>query len=74
MGMANKSIGSIMIREIIRLKDSGLSNIQISKRLGKSRTTLIKYLCLIEKTGICFKELNELKGDELSELFEVLNE
>ena len=74
MGMANKSIGSIMIREIIRLKDNGLSNNQISKSLGKSRTTIIKYLGLIETSGICFEELLELKGEELSELFEVPNE
>ena len=74
MGMANKSIGSIMIREIIRMKDNGLSNNQISKSLGKSRTTIIKYLGLIEASGICFKELPELKGEELSELFEVPNE
>lgn len=72
--MANKSIGSIMIREIIRMKDNGLSNNQISKGLGKSRTTIIKYLGLIETSGICFKELLELKGEELSELFEVPNE
>lgn len=72
--MANKSIGSIMIREIIRMKDNGLSNNKISKSLGKSRTTIIKYLGLIEASGICFKELLELKGEELSELFEVPNE
>jgi hypothetical protein len=69
--MANKSIGSIMIREIIRMKDKGLSNNQISKNLGKSRTTIIKYLDLIYSSGICFKELLELKEEELLELFEV---
>ena len=66
MGMANKSIESIIIQEIIRLKDNGLSNNQISKSLGKSKTTIIKYICLIEKSGICMKELLELKGAELS--------
>lgn len=63
-----------MIREIIRMKVNGLSNNQISKGLGKSRTTIIKYLGLIESSGICFKELLELKVEELSELFEVPNE
>jgi transposase len=72
--MANKSIGSIMIREIIRMKDNGLSNNQISKSIGKSRTTIIKYLGMIEASGICFKELLELKEEDLSELFEVSNE
>ena len=63
-----------MIREIIRMKDNGLSNNQISKSLGKSRTTIIKYLGVIETSGICLKELLELKGEDLSELFEISNE
>lgn len=63
-----------MIREIIRMKDNGLSNNQISKILGKSRTTIIKYLGVIETSGICLKELLELKGEDLSELFEFPNE
>jgi transposase len=71
--MANKSIGSIMIREIIRMKDNGLSNNQIAKNLGKSRTTIIKYLGAIAASGFCLKELLELKGEDLSELFEVPN-
>lgn len=74
MSMANKPIGSIMIREIIRMKDNGLSNSQISKNLGKSRTTIVKYLGVIETSGFCTKELLQLKEEELSELFEVTNE
>ncbi|RTY97383.1 hypothetical protein EKM02_13770, partial [Flavobacterium sp. RSP49] len=64
--MANKSRGSIMIREIIRMKANGLSNSQISKSIGKSRTTIVKYLGVIETSGICLKELLELKGEDLS--------
>jgi response regulator of citrate/malate metabolism len=71
--MANKSIGLIMIQEIIRIRDNGLSNHQISKSLGKSRTTIAKYLSLIEALGICFKELLALKREDLSALFEVSN-
>lgn len=63
-----------MIREIIRMKDNGLSNSQISQRLGKSRTTIIKYLDVIETSGFCLKELLELKGEDLSELFDSGNE
>lgn len=74
MSMANKSIGSIMIREIIRMKDNGLSNSQISKSLGKSRTTIVKYLGVIETSGFCPKELLKLKAEALSELFEVCND
>jgi transposase len=72
--MANKPIGSIMIREIIRMKDNGLSNSQISKSLGKSRTTIVKYLGAIEASGFCSKELLQLKTEDLSELFEVSGE
>ncbi|SDH07721.1 hypothetical protein SAMN04488062_10454 [Flavobacterium omnivorum] len=72
--MANNSIGSIMIREIIRMKANGLSNSQISKSIGKSRTTIVKYLGVIETSGICLKELLELKENDLSEFFEVSNE
>lgn len=63
-----------MIREIIRMKANGLSNSQISKSLGKSRTTIIKYLGVIETSGIFLKELLELKEEDLSELFEVSSE
>jgi len=71
--MANKSTGSVRIREIIRMKENGLSNNQIAKNLGKSRTTSIKYLGAIAASGVCLKELLELKGEDLSELFEVPN-
>jgi transposase len=68
--MANKSIGSVMIREIIRMKANGLSNSQISLSLGKSRTTIVKYLGAIESSGISMKDLLELKEADLSEFFE----
>lgn len=56
------------------MKDNGLSNSQISKSLGKSRTTILKYLGMIEASGICTKELLELNTEDLSELFEVYND
>jgi hypothetical protein len=74
MSMANKSIGSIIIREITRMKDNGLSKSQISKSLGKSRTTIVKYLGVIKTSGFCPKELLKLKAEALSELFEVCND
>lgn len=73
MSMANKSIGSIMIHEIIRMKDNGLSNSQISKNLGKSRTTVVKYLSAIRASGFCSQELLKLKNEDLSDHFEVPN-
>lgn len=63
-----------MIREIIRMKDKGLSNSQISKSLGKSRTTILKYLVAVETSGFSLQELLGLKEEDLSELFEFSNE
>jgi len=71
--MANKSIGSVMIREIIRMKENGLSQSQISKSLGKSRTTIVKYLTAFELSGIENKDLLELSSEDLYDLFEAQN-
>lgn len=68
--MANKTIGSIMIREIIRMKNSGFSNSRISKSLRKSRTTIIKYLNAFQNSGFDFNELLELSDNDLFDLFE----
>ncbi|WP_186434924.1 IS21 family transposase [Gillisia sp. Hel_I_86] len=59
-----------MIREIIRMKNNGFSNIRISKSLGKSRTTVIKYLNAFGESGFSFNELLELSDNDLLELFE----
>ena len=71
--MANKTIGSVMIREIIRMKQTGFSNSKISQSLGKSRTTILKYLNVIEVSGLKFKELLKLSEEDLFELFEAPN-
>ncbi|MFN0189537.1 MAG: IS21 family transposase [Bacteroidia bacterium] len=68
--MANQSIGSIMIREIIRMKESGLSNSHISKSLGKSRTTIVKYIRAIELSNLDNKDLLDLSDKDLFEFFE----
>lgn len=68
--MANKNIGSVMIREIIRMKNNGFSNIGISQSLGKSRTTVIKYLTAFKDSGFSYKELLELSDNDLFDLFE----
>lgn len=59
-----------MIRENIRMKDNGISNSRISKSLGKSRTTVIKYLAAIEISGLPLKELLDLSDNDLAQLFE----
>jgi predicted transcriptional regulator len=50
--MANKTIGSVMIREIIRMKQKGFYNSKIAQSLGKSSTTILKHLRIIEVSGI----------------------
>lgn len=68
--MANKNIGSVMIREIIRMKNNGFSNVEISLSLKKSRTTVIKYLSAFENSGFGYTELLELSDNDLFDLFE----
>jgi orotate phosphoribosyltransferase-like protein len=63
--MANKNIGSVMIREIIRMKNNGFSNFEISLSLEKSRTTVIKYLLAFENSGFSYTELLELSNNDL---------
>lgn len=69
--MSNQTIGSVMIREIIRMKDLGLSNSKISQSLRKSRTTIVKYISAIEASGLNYKELLDLSNQDLYELFEI---
>ena len=71
--MANKTIGSVMIREIIRMKHKGISNSKISQNLGKSRTTILKHLSIIEVSGLKAKDLLKLSEEDLFKLFEVPN-
>jgi len=67
--MANKPISIVMIKEIIRLKQSGFSNRKISESLSTSRTTIIKYLKQIEAIGFSFEELLRLDESDLYDLF-----
>ena len=68
--MANKTIGAIMIREIIRLKKEKFSNSRVSKALKLSRPTVIKYVKQIESSGFKLEELASFSDAELHELFE----
>ena len=51
-----------------------IQTVEYPKAFGKSRTTIIKYLAVIETSGFSAKELLELKEADLSELLEVCNE
>jgi transposase len=67
--MANNPLDVVMIKEIIRLKQSGQSNSLISRSLGVSRTTVIKYLKQIEYSGLDIEELEQLSEQALHDLF-----
>ena len=56
------------------MKEMGLSNSQISQRLGKSRTTIIKYISAVELSRLEYSELLELSSQDLHVLFEVPDE
>ena len=62
-----------MIREIIRKKHKGFSNSKISQSLSKSRTTILKYLSVIEVSSLKTKALLKLSKEDLFKLFEVPN-
>ena len=75
--MANKPISIIMIKSIIKFKIKGLSNSRIAGSLGISRTTLIKYIHNVSKSGLSFEELDQLNEKDLADLFhtpDLLNE
>jgi len=67
--MANNPLRVVMIKEIIRLKQTGQSHITISRRLGISRTTVIKYLKQVEYSGLEPSEFEQLSEEALQELF-----
>jgi transposase len=67
--MANLSIKIIMIKEIIRLKENGISHKQIREILNLSRTTVIKYVKRIEASGFSYAELQAMEDNCLHDLF-----
>lgn len=69
--MANVPIRIIMLKEILRLKLQGVSNSGISKSLSLSRTTIVKYVRLLEESKFSLQELNGLSDADLHDLFSV---
>ena len=51
----------------------GFPIVKISQSLGKSRTTILKYLSDIEVSGLKAKALLKLLKEDLFKLFEVPN-
>ncbi|KZE73321.1 MULTISPECIES: IS21 family transposase [Myroides] len=71
--MANKPISTTMIKSIIKMKIKEISNSRIASSLGISRTTLIKYVDNICKSGLSFGELDKLSEKDLADLFHTPN-
>lgn len=67
--MANASVKINMIKEIIRLKERGISHKQIREILSLSRTTIIKYVRRIEASGLSYAELLSMEDNALHDLF-----
>lgn len=57
--MPNKKIEMQQIRQLIRLKQKGVSHKSIARQLGISRTTVIEYVRLMESSGLGWDQLDE---------------
>ena len=66
--MANKIIKMSVLRQIITLKNNGLSNRAISGQLGLSRKTTNKYIGFVQQNDLSPQSLLELSDAELSAL------
>ena len=66
--MANKIIKMSVLRQIITLKNNGLSNRAISRQLGLSRKTTNKYIGFVQQNDLSSESLLELSDAELSTL------
>lgn len=59
-----------VLRQIITLKNKGLSNRAISRQLGLSRKTTNKYIRYLQQSTVSAQELLQLSDVELSALVE----
>lgn len=67
--MANKRIDMLEIKQLIQLKEKGISNREISRRLFINRKTVDQYIKSFKKLGLSFKELSCYTEADLQELF-----
>jgi transposase len=68
--MANERLGMIKIRQIIRLRQEGLSRRKISDRLGISRDSSRKYVSLFENSGLSYSSIEQMTDLELNKIFD----
>lgn len=72
--MAGQRIDIMELRELILLKQQGLSNRKAAKHLGASRNTVNSYVKIFEAYHLEYGELLELNDTELAELFPAVSE
>jgi len=66
--MANKIIRMSGLRQIITLKNKGLSNRAISRQLGLSRKTTNKYIGYVKQSELSAQDLLQLSDEQLNAL------
>jgi len=72
--MAGSRIEIMELKNLIRLKLSGLSNRKVAVELGVSRNTVNGYVSYFESHNLDYGELMELSDKDLDDLFSVSSE
>jgi transposase len=72
--MAGQRIDIMELRELLLLKQQGLSNRKAAKHLSVSRNTVNSYVKIFEAYHLEYGELLELNDTELAELFPAVSE
>lgn len=72
--MAGNRIEIMDVKNLIRLKNKGLSNRQVAKELGVSRNTVNNYVSFFEGQKLDYKELLGFSEKDLDDLFSVTSE
>lgn len=67
--MAGKRIDIMELRQLIQLKQDGISNRKIAEMLGISRNTVNSYVRTFDEHGLNYQALEELSDGELAGLF-----
>ena len=67
--MANKTISMSRLRQILRLKEQGISNRQSAKMLGLHRETVRSYANQVKAQNLSYRELLEMDDNVLDTLF-----
>lgn len=68
--MANQPIRMSALRQILQQKSQGISNKQITRNLGLSRNTVLKYIRWVDRLEKSYEELLGLSEEQLSDLLQ----